>query len=211
MTNKSFLSELKKRLNEPLPGEVAHQLVMPKGRPSSSDIRSKENDYRESAVSVIIHTTSNIPECVLIQRPPYDGVHGGQVGFPGGKRELSDPDLIYTARRESNEEIGFPIESGELIGQLTEVAIPVSKFLVSPYVFWIDELPSLIPDAREVDTIFSCDLAHLSQQEILRTSIPIQNGIVLKDMPYFDIDNRVVWGATALMLAELKMILNDIF
>ncbi len=205
-----FIEQLVEKLNGDLPGERAHSLVMPLRRPSYQEVKYDDN-YRDSAVSILLHPSSDSSiRGILIQRPKYDGTHSGQVAFPGGKMETEDPNLEYTARRECFEEIGFPIESGTLIGSLTQVVIPVSKFVVYPYVFWTDELPELIPDEREVDHIFSFDIFELTESPIEKTSIPIRGGMVLKDMPYFPIDNKIVWGATALMLSEFREIIRSI-
>jgi 8-oxo-dGTP pyrophosphatase MutT (NUDIX family) len=205
----NFLKQFSRTLELGLPGEDSHQLLMPTSRPLSSTAKEQSSGYRESAVGIVLHPTNTSIECILIQRPPYDGVHGGQISFPGGKRDLEDPSLEFTARRECFEEISLPIGHGELIHPMTEVFIPVSSFLVQPYIFYVDELPSLIGDMREVQEIISFDIFSLLNDDLLmRKSIRLGNGITLKDMPYFDIHNQVVWGATAMILSELKTLLQ---
>jgi 8-oxo-dGTP pyrophosphatase MutT (NUDIX family) len=137
-------------------------------------------------------------------------VHSGQISFPGGKRDETDENLEFTARRECFEEVALPLGLGEMIHPLTEVFIPVSSFLVQPYIFYVETLPELIADEREVDSIFSFDIFSLLDESIIhRTSIQIGNGMTLKDMPYFNIHGRVVWGATAMILSELKILLGQ--
>ena len=209
MDPQTFISDLKKTLKKGLPGEEAHQLLMPLKRPLSSVAKTEATSYRESAVGIVLHSFNDSIHCILIRRPSYIGAHSGQISFPGGKRDASDIDLEFTARRECSEEIDLPHDRAELIHPLTEVFIPVSKFSVQPYIFFTDNLPELTPDEREVDEIFSFDILELARRkEIPRTSIPINAGFTMKDVPYFDINGHIVWGATAMMLAELKVVLD---
>ena len=204
-----FISSLKKALKDGLPGEKAHQLLMPLKRPLSSIAKSEVKNFRESAVGIVLYPFDESIHCVLIRRPSYEGVHSGQISFPGGKRDAGDLNLEYTARRECLEEIALPHDRAELIHPLTEVFIPVSKFSVQPYIFFTDDLPELAPDEREVEEIISFDLVELvRRKEIPRTSIPINAGFTMKDVPYFDINGHIVWGATAMMLAELREIIQ---
>lgn len=204
----SFIQEIKKHAAQGLPGEDAHLELIPVSRTLSSEAKARSTTYRESGVGIILHPTLNGIECILIQRRPYDGVHGGQISFPGGKRDEEDLDLEYTARRECFEEIGLPIGLGELIHPLTEVYIPVSDFIVQPFIFYLNELPELIPNEREVQSIISFDVMDLLEESSFkRKPIQISKGMTLKDIPYFDIHGHVIWGATAMMLSELRAIL----
>ena len=209
MAPHDFLTSFKQTLKSGLPGEDAHQLLMPMKRPLSSVAKSKTSDYRESAVGIVLHPQNGSIHCILIRRPSYEGAHSGQISFPGGKRDADDVDLEYTARRECLEEIALPHQHAELIHPLTEVFIPVSKFSVQPYIFFTDNLPELTPDQREVEEIISFDVFDLTRHnQIPTTSIPINAGFTMKDVPYFDIHGHVVWGATAMMLGEMKVLLE---
>ncbi|MFK7783694.1 MAG: CoA pyrophosphatase [Crocinitomicaceae bacterium] len=209
MKPQDFLRSFKQTFEFGLPGEEAHQLLMPLKRPLSSVAKAKTLNYRESAVGIVLHPFNDSINCILIRRPSYEGAHSGQISFPGGKRDLDDIDLEFTARRECREEIALPHEHADLIHPLTEVFIPVSKFSVQPYVFFTDNLPDLTPDDREVEEIISFDIFDLIRHtKIPQTSIPINAGFTMKDVPYFDIHGHIVWGATAMMLAEMKVLLE---
>ncbi len=209
MKSVDFLEQFKQSLQKGLPGESAHQLLMPLKRPLSSLAKLDSLNLRESAVGIVLYPKNQSIHCILIRRPTYEGAHSGQISFPGGKRDSGDLDLEFTARRECMEEIALPHQHAELIHRLTEVFIPVSQFLVQPYLFFAEEIPSLIPDQREVEEIISFDVFQLlKNQEIARTSIPINAGLTLKDVPYFEINGHIVWGATAMMLAEMKVLLE---
>src|SRR5262245_61829436 len=129
-----LLNKLKTRLSESLPGEQAQILLAPFNRKMIDPKKLKQEDYRLSAVMILFcedeHDRLFIP---LIQRLPYEGVHSGQISLPGGKFDQTDIDLSQTAIRECREEIGVT-EEIEMIGKLSQLYIPVSGFLVEPFV-----------------------------------------------------------------------------
>ncbi len=210
MSSTSLFNELKNLLKNDLPGESAHQLVFPVNRPVSSEIDDLE-EYRNSAVAIFLYESLGEMHSILIQRPRYPGVHGGQIAFPGGKEDPEDISLEFTARREAFEEINIPMDYAELIGQLSDIHIPVSKFIVQPFVFAMQSLPDLIPDKREVDDIIHFNIRNLLREDVLkRADIRVADNMVRKDIPYFDIDGKIVWGATAMMLSEFREILKMI-
>jgi 8-oxo-dGTP pyrophosphatase MutT (NUDIX family) len=148
---------------------------------------------------------------LLIQRPAYNGVHSRQISLPGGKKDLTDPSIEFTARRECMEEVAIPMDHLELVGKLSDVYIPVSKFIVSPHIFFVDQLPKLIPDPREVDEIIPFQVeALLSESSLRKTDMQFQNGFTQKNVPYFSIENRIVWGATGMILSEFRTVLSQI-
>jgi 8-oxo-dGTP pyrophosphatase MutT (NUDIX family) len=131
------------------------------------------------------------------------------VSFPGGKKEPEDLDLEYTARRECFEEVGIPIHEGELVGKLTEVFIPVSSFLVQPFVYFHSSKPRLERNLREVEEILHFSLFDLLEEHRVLTMDLLQpNGTKYTDVPYFNLVEKKVWGATALILNELKEVLK---
>jgi 8-oxo-dGTP pyrophosphatase MutT (NUDIX family) len=205
-----FIIRLQSALDNKLPGEIAHADLMPINRPFSQEALKRATNYRKSAVGLVLYEEADSIRCILIQRPQYDGKHGGQVSFPGGKMDSSDPDLEYTAKRECMEEIALEPARMKTIGLLSEVYIPVSKFLVQPYVFYVESLPELKPDEREVDEIFSFEIETLlDDSRIKHTNLTFRNGFNQKNIPYFDIEDKVVWGATAMILSEFKAVLKS--
>ncbi|MDB0011659.1 CoA pyrophosphatase [Crocinitomicaceae bacterium] len=206
---KALKSKIVLGLQETLPGEIAHAEMAPVNRPLSSLAIQKAENIRESAVSIILSIINNDLRAILIQRPIYEGVHSGQIAFPGGKKDLTDPHLEYTARRESFEEVGIPMHQGELIGELTEVYIPVSNFLVKPFVYFHDTLPLLVPQEREVAEIITFSITDLlNPNTVGQMEVKFPNGIIQKNIPCFHIENKRVWGATALILNELRYIIK---
>lgn len=147
---------------------------------------------------------------LLMLRPEYAGVHSGQVSFPGGRREPNDTDLVATALREFNEETGAPIHSIETIGALTPVYIPPSRSLVSPFVGIASNAGPFAPDPREVAELIEAPLSLLLRDDILKRReqhIAIMGRQM--EIPYFDVMGHVVWGATAMMIAELRELLRQ--
>ena len=210
-----FLERLKRSIESGVPGVKAHERLLPikilKKRKDSFVKQKEDGSYRDSAVSIILYPHLESIYCILIKRPEYDGKHSGQISFPGGKFEDSDVDFEYTARREAFEEVDFRMEDGELITALTQLFIPVSNFLVHPYLLYTPIKPTLTPDKREVEKIVEFDIFDLLQSEIQSTKdIQIEKSVRLKNIPYFNIQENVVWGATAMILSELKMILEDL-
>jgi 8-oxo-dGTP pyrophosphatase MutT (NUDIX family) len=207
----TFAEQLSYHLEHHLPGEIAHTPLSPSGRGVSSEALKTANNVKESAVAVILFETSNELKCTLIQRPHYEGAHSGQISFPGGKKEHQDTDLLITSMRETFEEIGIQLLHENLVGTLTSVYIPVSNFKVAPYVFYFPTTPMYKADNFEVAEIVEIKIKELLSESVIKqTSIPISNGNLLKDIPYFDLENKIIWGATALILNELREVIKNI-
>lgn len=207
----NFIADLKELVKHQLPGESAHHDLLPLNRKPTSKALTENENYRLSAVAVLLYKRDREIHSILIQRSRYEGMHGAQISFPGGKMDPDDSDLEYTARRECFEEINFPTDTGILLGNLSPVHIPVSKFLVQPYLFFVDDLPPLLGNEREVEEIITFNTSNLLKPDVLkRSDIQVGNGLIRKDIPYFDIDGRIVWGATAMILSELRALLSKI-
>lgn len=211
MTFADKIAAIQKITKHQLPGERAHADLMPVNRPFSSQVRKNADGYRQSAVAIVLYEAQDELMSLLIQRPSYEGVHSQQIAFPGGKRDPEDPDIEYTARRECMEEVAIPMNQLQLLGRLTDVYIPVSKFIVAPHVYAIDSLPKLIPDAREVDEIIPFNTSRLLDADgIQQMDMTFANGFKQKNVPFFDIEKRIVWGATGMILSEFRTILQAI-
>jgi len=206
-----FTDKLSHQLTHFLPGEIAHLPLSPLGRGLSSDALKKANNVKESAVAVILFERESELHCTLIQRPHYEGTHSGQISFPGGKKELNDNDLTITSIRETFEEIGIQLSKEHLVGNLTSVYIPVSNFKVAPFVFYYPHNPIYQTDNFEVAEIVEIKIKDLLAESVIKhTHIPVSNGNLLKNIPYFDLENKIVWGATALILNELREVIQKL-
>lgn len=204
--------QLAQLIEQHLPGESAHLEMSPLNRGLSSVALQQASDVKESAVAVLIFEAEKRLQCTLIQRPTYAGSHSGQVSFPGGKKDPTDMDLVHTAMRECWEEIGVTLERDHLVGKLTPVYIPVSNFHVEPFVFFYPEIPIFEKDVREVEEVFSFYLdALLDDANVALVEMQISSKFTLKEVPCFLLEQKQVWGATALILNELKAVLKMIF
>lgn len=200
-----FIKNLSERLQMPLPGEIAHKMMAAKSRLSL--LNTPNSTTRKSAILILFYPFENTVKIPLILRPKYDGMHGGQVAFPGGRYEKTDENLTRTAIREAQEEIGIRATDVQIIGQLTELYIPPSNFLVLPVVGFMNKKPAFYPDPREVDTIFEISLDEIMNPSIISEELLNVRGVEVQ-APIYAIQNHKVWGATAMMIAELLMLLD---
>ncbi len=202
-------SDLRTALRGPLPGHAAFADLSGYPRPSIEAALARSPPPRESAVLVLIHPVQGVDHTLLMRRPVYKGVHSGQIGFPGGKREPDDISLHATALREFREETGAGTAGFEVIGELSRIHIPPSRTLVTPVVAWCADLGTLCPDPHEVAELLAVPLEELLRDDILHRK-PFRMGIdrAVRTAAYWDIHGEVVWGATALMIAELRTILG---
>ncbi|WKV12685.1 NUDIX hydrolase [Marivirga harenae] len=199
---------LKDRLKKPLPGDVAHQQMM--AQPIGERFNMKyDKPPKKGAVMIALYPDEGKIYFPLMQRPPYQGVHGGQVSLPGGKKEDADSNLIETAIRETYEEIGVTIADNEVIGTLSDLNVTASNFIVRPVISILKSKPEFIRDPREVEHIFKAEVEHLIHPETLQvTELTVAERVRLK-APFFDIEEKVVWGATAMILSEFVEILKE--
>ncbi len=206
----SFITQLKNRLQQPLPGEDVQFKMSPIGRPKLKELSLDTYKPKKSAVMILLFPHEETIKTVFIVRPVYQGVHSGQVAFPGGKFDEIDTDLKQTALRETHEEIGIMPESIEVIGNLTNVYISPSNFLVTPYIGYINKQPKFIPDTQEVEQIVTYNLLELNNTTIKSEKlIKLSMGFEIQ-APYYNIAGHTVWGATAMMISELNAIIADI-
>ncbi len=161
------------------------------------------NPHKIAAVALIIYPDEeNETRLILIERNEYEGVHSGQVSFPGGKQEINDLSLAQTALRESKEEIGMSIDSLTLLRKLSKIYIPPSNFLVSPFLFFSDHNLNFELN-NEVKNILTPSLSDVLNFQIKN----YENQSVVN--PYFIYNNFKIWGATAMILNEFVEIIKE--
>lgn len=187
-----------------LPGRDAH------GRMASTHYKGwplPKKTSRSSAVLILFYPENGEITFPVIQRPTYDGVHSGQIAFPGGKADPTDVDLNETALREAWEEIRAPREKINLLGRLSEIYIMVSDMKVVPVVGTLPAKPMFTPDSREVQDIFEIKLSEIRDSGIITQGrIPIRGGYVTA--PFYNFQGHKIWGATAMMISELLEIIE---
>ncbi|MBE4948190.1 NUDIX hydrolase [Chryseobacterium culicis] len=199
------IEKIQENLKKELPGEKAHQIMEAL---SARYLTLKPTEKtRRSAVLMLLYPINNDIYFPLIVRNSYDGFHSNEVGFPGGRFEISDENLIRTALRETQEEIGVNSDEVKILGTLTEIYIGPSDFNVLPVVGFLPHRPNFKPDSREVQQIFELKLEYFSDPNIMGCSeISIPGDLVTT--PNYDVNGHKVWGATAKIIIELLSVLK---
>ncbi|HSJ11818.1 MAG TPA: CoA pyrophosphatase [Gillisia sp.] len=198
--------------NLELPGvEAQHKLapILRIRELEQIDFNTKKPN-KAGVMAVFYPNDQHLTHLVLILRKTYRGIHSNQVGFPGGRVEVYDKNLKHTALRETEEEVGISKDDVRVIKKLTKLYIPPSDFWVHPYVGIIDKTPILKPQESEVEKILEVNLDDFLNEEnliIQKLSTSYASEI---EVPAYMLNGHVVWGATAMMLSELKELLKKV-
>lgn len=196
-------------LNGPLPG-LAQQLQMaPPYREVPNEAWVMAQNPKIAAVLAILAFEAHEASLIFTKRKSYAGVHSNQVSFPGGKSEPEDASLLATALRESEEEVGLPLASTQILGSLTPLYIPPSNFLVHPFVAVVHELPNWQIQETEVDELLSIPVSYLLSGDS-RTQREIMVAGSTRLVPGFVWGEHFIWGATAMMLEELLAVVRKL-
>ena len=207
-----FYQQALKIKNLPLPGADSHYKMAPEVR--TQLLKSKNFKYRNPKKAGVMalfypdlrHTT----HLLLILRNAYPGVHSNQIGFPGGKMEIHDKDLLHTALREAREEVGLRPENVEVIRELTDLYIPPSNFMVTPFLALGKAPQRFVPDKTEVEALVEVPLdEYLNDGNLIQQKLSTSYAQNI-DVPAFKLKGYVVWGATAMMLSEIRELLRQV-
>lgn len=200
------IQRIQTRLQDPLPGLESQLKMTSMNRGQEWYIRE---DHRKSGVLALFYPHAGQMQMVFMQRTQDGKVHGGQISFPGGKMEAEDADATATALREAKEELAIPAQEVQVLGQLTELYIPPSNFMVYPTVGYLPYRPEFVPAPDEVARVVEIGLAELLDPNNLQTLYhPVGPERKIK-APAFQVRGNVIWGATAMMLSELLDVVRD--
>lgn len=194
---------LTEAFRKPLPGPEAHKRMWAPNRELLKDFTSNAPP-RNAAVAAVFFPGE---ELLLIKRTPDNSHHSGQISFPGGKADDSDTSILETALREYREETGADSSDLQLAGLLSPLYIPVSNFMVYPHVFYTDKMPQFSPSKEEVEAIFTVPF-HVFKGNKYFSEFSIEWKGVLYTIPCFRYQERIIWGATAMMISELVEVLG---
>ncbi len=201
-----YLDDLLK--NHPLPGLKAQSIMAPEFRIPQEFITNNHISAKKSSVLILLYQDESEIKTVLIKRSEYEGVHSGQISFPGGQYEEIDYSLNQTAIREANEEIGVEISKIFIIGHLSKLYIPPSNFEVLPVVAFYQGKPEFRLASTEVVKIIEVKISNLLDKITKQTTKMNVRGFTF-NTPYFNIHNNIVWGATAMIISEFIEILRS--
>jgi 8-oxo-dGTP pyrophosphatase MutT (NUDIX family) len=184
--------------------------MAPQHRASTVEYLKDNPNPKKSCVLILFYPKENIPHVALTLRAEYKGAHSGQVSFPGGKTEETDQSLEYTALRETQEEIGIDLTTIAIVGKLTGLYIPVSGFWVYPFVGVMNHYPLFTLDVQEVKQLIEVPITEIMKDDIISTTrFKIRDNISI-EAPCYTIQGHIVWGATAMILSELREIVRAI-
>ncbi|MEL6252277.1 MAG: CoA pyrophosphatase [Bacteroidota bacterium] len=205
-----FIPKLKQRLQEPLPGLDVQMRMVPGDRDRGDKINIPEN-ARKAAVMLLLYPHENKFHIPFIQRAEDGRVHGGQISFPGGSHDKTDPDFEFTALREVEEEIGVQREKIEVLGPISPIYIPPSNFIVETFVGVIEKRPVFTPDPVEVARVVEIEVEEFRKPEnigIHRVDVFAGNFI---DAPgYTPYGSNLIWGGTSMIIAEFMEIVEQV-
>ena len=208
MNFQDFLQFVPQFISAELPAIDAHVKMAPLERIISKPNSADSQSTRTAAVLMLCYPKNGKTHLVLIVRNEYKGVHSAQIAFPGGKYEEEDLDFSVTALRETYEEIGIHPSQVEIIKPYTQVYISPSNFVVHPFFGLCRDEIRFIPDPSEVAQIIELPISTLLNDSIVvETEIPTSESTSIV-LPAFKFENHIVWGATAMMLSELKEVLK---
>ncbi len=196
---------LKDLLNGTLPGEAAQLKMAPVFR----GVTEGSSGLLEAAVVFLIFENDGMLHSLFIRRNEYPGPHSAQVSLPGGMKDPGDRTLEDTAYRELAEETGIYGVKIHRLGKLTPLSIPVSRTMVTPFVAWAEGKPSFSPDIREVQYLITPALAHLLDDASIEEEWMEKDGARFL-VPYFRCGKDKIWGATAMMISELKELIYSV-
>tara|TARA_B100001769_G_C21990441_1_gene532336 strand:+ start:363 stop:1004 length:642 start_codon:yes stop_codon:yes gene_type:complete len=202
----NLIISLENQLRNTNPGEFAQNIMKPKYLTTKNKSYINSNAI-PSAVLILLFKEKNIYKYYLTQRSNNVGKHKGQISLPGGSQEKNES-LESTALRETEEEIGIDKDTIYIIGKLTKLYVPVSGFCIYPFVGWTNNIARIKP-SDEVEKIFNVPLSELLNKNNEKHKQKVLNNKLTK-VPYFNLRNNEVWGATAMILSEFKKILESI-
>lgn len=195
-----------------LPGESVQLKMAPVERLQElkEEARNMKRAKRAGVMALFYPTMDLQTNLILILRKTYKGVHSAQVGFPGGKIETIDNSIEDAALRETEEEVGVARETIKVLKELTEIYIPPSNFFVQPFLGITKVTPTFVLEEREVEALIEVDLNCFMDNSCITTEILSTSYATELEVPAFKLNGHIVWGATAMMLNEVREMLTKV-
>jgi 8-oxo-dGTP pyrophosphatase MutT (NUDIX family) len=197
-----FKAQLNEELNKGLPGFDAQKIMSPSIREHALKT-SDPSIARDSSVLLLFYPKNGQLYLPFIKRTSGNTSHSGQISLPGGKYEESDTNRTVTAIRETNEELGVDCKKIKILGFLTELYIPVSNFMVLPVLGYCQQRPEFKMNPFEVEEVIEVPVQELLAKNNI-SEFSFNTNKLKINAPYFDANGHKVWGATAMILSELR-------
>ena len=195
----------------PLPGEASHLKMAPEFRARElKEAKAAINLAKQAAVMALFYPRAKweVHLLLILRKSHPKDVHSNQVGLPGGKVEKQDANRQATALRETFEEVGISSEKIEVVRRCTPLYIPPSNFQVHPFMGLIDYQPEFIAQVSEVAALIEVPLSELLNDNNLVTKRLTTSYASQVEVPAFLLQGRVVWGATGMMLNEIRSLIK---
>lgn len=203
-----IIKALEAQLGKELPGKDAQEKMRPYLPIAPNFDFPKILKPKESAVMALLYPKEDVPHLLLMERNIYKGPHSGQISLPGGKLDAGES-YLDAATRETKEEVDIDKNHYHVIGELTNLYVSPSNFNIQPFVGVADYAPIIHPNQREVAAVLETPLEFLFDEKKRKEKI-MKSALGMDLMaPYFDVHNRVLWGATAMILSELIEIIRE--
>ncbi len=212
MNFEAFLNSISKIEHVPLPGQDSQFKMSPPYRMDliAQQKEAMKHSKKAGVMALFYPDMSYETKLILILRKTYKGVHSAQVGFPGGKYEIEDNSLQITALRETNEEVGVPINDMKVLKAMTEVYIPPSNFTVYPFLGIATKTPNFLKQDDEVEDLIEVAIKDLVDDQFATSQLIMTSLQKEVEVPAFQLNGHLVWGATAMMLSEIKDLLKTV-
>lgn len=206
-----IIHALRDRLDAELPGEDAQNLLSPVI--AHDKYRIAPVNHKVACVMAVLYPVGAELHMAYIERTSHhpDDKHAGQISLPGGKLESYDESYLAGALREVEEEIGIPREDIKVLGALTELYVFASNFLVYPFVGYLDQKPTFKAQESEVASIISFPIMRLLADDIVKIKDLNVRNTIIKEVPYYELDQHILWGATAMITSELVALFKSVY
>ncbi|WP_435254765.1 NUDIX hydrolase [Tenacibaculum sp. A30] len=203
-----FINQIEKLQQKQLGGLTSQFKLAPKLRIRySEELILSKNPKKAAVLALFYPDSNNQTRFLLTERASYNGAHSAQISFPGGKFDKTDDNLKTTALRETYEEVGVPFDAIQIIRQTSDAYIPPSNFLVAPFIGISKKTPLFIPN-EEVAEVIEVLVSDLLDDENL-TFVEMETSYMKNiEVPCFKLNDYIVWGATAMILSEIKDLLK---
>ncbi len=204
----ALFHQLSRQLKKPKPGWAAQSLLLPEPRPGNIPFSVAESHCRKAGVLILLYPKNSRAHLLFTRRTADVLHHRGEISFPGGAREDKE-DLIQAAVRETQEELTISPHDYRILGSLTPLYIPPSRFCIYPVAAGASIRPDFKPEPREVEEVIEIPLAHLLEDKNRRLEKWTIRGETRR-IPFYKFGENKIWGATAMVLAEFIAIVKNI-